>query len=230
MSQKTRATSASGTSPSVVCPCPCQGRSWKVLASGQARTSLSWTLLKPSIADPSNVMPSSSAFSSSAGVIEKVLGVPSTSVNQSCTNRMPRSSTVRRTYSSWLLITPGTSSGTSGSRSRSTWSIRSLSQGRRALVEPWPGRGRAVPSVAGRSGGTRRRRRSPPRAARCPCPSPALPAQPEATASPQTVSIMTAVTWYGSMLALGRRSSSHPCLFFAVPQGIRIDAPRSEVP
>jgi hypothetical protein len=52
------------------------------------------------MADPSKVIPSSRAFSSSAGVMEKVFGVPRTSVNHSCTNRMPRSSTVRRTYSS----------------------------------------------------------------------------------------------------------------------------------
>ena len=82
------------------CPWPCQGRSWKVLASGRARTSLSWTRLNPSMADPSNVMPSTRAFSNSAGVMENVLGVPSTSVNHSWTKRTPRSSTVRRTYSS----------------------------------------------------------------------------------------------------------------------------------
>jgi hypothetical protein len=57
-------------------PCPCQGRSWKVLASGRASTSLSWTRLNPSMADPSKVIPSSRAFSSSAGVMLKVLGVP----------------------------------------------------------------------------------------------------------------------------------------------------------
>ena len=101
MSQKTRATWASGTSPcGPNCPWPCQGRSWKVLASGRARTSLSWTRLKPSMADPSNVIPSPRAFSSSAGVMLNVFGVPSTSVNHSWTNLMPRSSTVRRTYSS----------------------------------------------------------------------------------------------------------------------------------
>ena len=47
-----------------------------MLASGRARTSLSWTRLNPSMADPSKVMPSSSAFSSSAGVMLNVFGVP----------------------------------------------------------------------------------------------------------------------------------------------------------
>ena len=71
-----------------------------MLASGRASTSLSWTRLKPSMAEPSKVIPSSRAFSSSAGVMLNVFGVPSTSVNHSWTNRMPRSSTVLRTYSS----------------------------------------------------------------------------------------------------------------------------------
>src|SRR5450631_2718849 len=53
--------------------------------------------------------------------------------------------------------------------------------------------------------------------------------QPPA-ASLQTVSVMTAVTWYGSMLALGRRSSSHPFLALATAHGMRMEAPRSEVP
>ena len=38
------------------------------------------------------------------------------------------------------------------------------------------------------------------------------------------------VTTYGSMLALGRRSSSQPLPAFATAHGMRIDAPRSEVP
>ena len=97
MSQKTRAT---GTSSG------CQGRSLEGLASGRASTSLSWTRVKPSMAEPSKVMPSSRAFSSSAGVMLKVLAVPRTSVNQSWTKRMPRSSTVLRTYSCWLRISP----------------------------------------------------------------------------------------------------------------------------
>jgi hypothetical protein len=49
------------------------------------------------MADPSKVIPSSSAFSSSAEVMLNPLGVPSTSVNQSWTKRMLRSSTVRST-------------------------------------------------------------------------------------------------------------------------------------
>ena len=52
------------------------------------------------MAEPSKLMPSSSAPSSSAGVIAKPFSEPSTSVNQSWTKRTPRSSTVRRTYSS----------------------------------------------------------------------------------------------------------------------------------
>ena len=73
------------------------GSSSKVLGSGRARTSLSCTRLKPSIAEPSKCMPSSKAFSSSAGVIANDLSWPSTSVNQSRTRRTPRSSTVRST-------------------------------------------------------------------------------------------------------------------------------------
>ena len=64
---------------------------------GRARTSLSCTREKPSIAEPSNVMPSSSAFSSSTGLMAKLLSWPSTSVNHSRTRRTPRSSTERRT-------------------------------------------------------------------------------------------------------------------------------------
>ena len=67
------------------------------MGSGRARTSASWTRLNPSMAEPSKVIPSSSAFSSSAEVMLNPLGVPSTSVNHSWTKRMPRSSTVRST-------------------------------------------------------------------------------------------------------------------------------------
>ena len=88
MSQKTRATCASSW---------CHGSSWNVFGSGRARTSASCTRLNPSMADPSKVMPSSSAFSSSAEVMLNPFGVPRTSVNQSWTKRMPRSSTVRST-------------------------------------------------------------------------------------------------------------------------------------
>ena len=57
----------------------------------------SWTRLNPSMAEPSKVMPSSRAVSSSAGVMAKLLSWPRTSVNHMRTKRTPRSSTVRRT-------------------------------------------------------------------------------------------------------------------------------------
>ena len=88
MSQNIRATGASS---------PRQGRISKVLGSGMASMSDSWTRLKPSMADPSKVMPSSRAFSSSAGVIAKLFSWPRTSVNHMRTKRTPRSSTVRST-------------------------------------------------------------------------------------------------------------------------------------
>ena len=88
MSQKTRASGALGSA---------QGSSSKVLGSGTASTSLSCTRLNPSIEEPSNDMPSSSAFSSSAGLMAKLLSCPRTSVNHSRTKRTPRSSTVRKT-------------------------------------------------------------------------------------------------------------------------------------
>jgi len=55
-----------------------------------AMTSLSWMRLKPSIAEPSKVIPSSSA-SRARRVIETVFGMQSTSVNHSCTKRTARS-------------------------------------------------------------------------------------------------------------------------------------------
>ena len=58
------------------------------MASGRASTSVSCTRLKPSMAEPSKVMPSSRAFSSSAGVMLNPLGVPSTSVNHIWTKRI----------------------------------------------------------------------------------------------------------------------------------------------
>ena len=88
MSQNMR---ADGSSPST------HGSSSKLLGSGRASTSLSCTRLKPSMAEPSNVMPSSKAFSSSAGVMANDFSWPSTSVNQSRMSRTPRSSTVRST-------------------------------------------------------------------------------------------------------------------------------------
>ena len=78
---------------------PSNGNTWKVVGSGIATMSDSWTRAKPSIAEPSKPMPSAKAASSSAGATETLLRVPSTSVNQSRTNRMSRSSSVRRTNS-----------------------------------------------------------------------------------------------------------------------------------
>src|SRR5439155_3008264 len=63
----------------------------------------SWIRLNPSIEDPSNPIPSAKAPSSSCEVIVKDLRKPRTSVNHSRTNRIPRSSTVRRTYSASAL-------------------------------------------------------------------------------------------------------------------------------
>ena len=87
MSQNTRASVACSLgSP--------HGSTSNVLASGMASTSLSWMRPKPSIDEPSNVIPSSSAFSSSAGLMAKLFRLPSTSVNHSRISRTPRSSTV----------------------------------------------------------------------------------------------------------------------------------------
>jgi len=47
-----------------------QGSVVKVLASGRASMSDSWTRAKPSIAEPSNPMPSLNAPSSSAGAMD----------------------------------------------------------------------------------------------------------------------------------------------------------------
>ena len=69
MSQKTRATGM------IALALPIRnGRIWKVFGSGLASTSLSCTRLKPSMAEPSKVMPSSRAFSSSAGVMAEDFG------------------------------------------------------------------------------------------------------------------------------------------------------------
>ena len=59
----------------------------------------SWIRLNPSIDEPSNPIPSANAPSSSCDVIVKDFRNPRTSVNHSRTNRIPRSSIVRRTYS-----------------------------------------------------------------------------------------------------------------------------------
>ena len=76
-----------------------QGITWKVAGSGMATMSDSWMRLKPSIEEPSKPIPSANAPSSSWRVIVNDFRNPSTSVNQSRTNRIPRSSTVRSTYS-----------------------------------------------------------------------------------------------------------------------------------
>ena len=88
MSQNTRASTAFGS---------LHGRTSNVFGSGIASTSDSCTRLNPSMLDPSNVIPSSSAFSNSAGLMAKLFRLPSTSVNHRRISRTPRSSTVRRT-------------------------------------------------------------------------------------------------------------------------------------
>ena len=81
---------------------PRHGSTWKVPGSGCASTSASYERVKPSIAEPSNPMPSANAPSTSAGAMATDLSVPTTSVNQRRTNLMPRSSIVRRTKSRCL--------------------------------------------------------------------------------------------------------------------------------
>jgi hypothetical protein len=88
MSQNMRASGACGSA---------HGNSSKLLGSGRARTSASCTREKPSIDDPSKVIPSSRAFSNSAGLMAKLFRLPRTSVNQSRIRRTPRSSTERNT-------------------------------------------------------------------------------------------------------------------------------------
>ena len=70
------------------------GISWNVVGSGIATMSDSSIALKPVIDEPSKPMPSSSAPSSSAGVIAKLFRCPSMSVNQ------------RRTKSHLLVLDP----------------------------------------------------------------------------------------------------------------------------
>ena len=90
MSQNMRATP--GLSPR-------HGSTWNVDGSGLASMSDSVTRAKPSIAEPSNPMPSANAASSSAGATATDLSMPRTSVNQRRMKRMSRSSMVRRTKS-----------------------------------------------------------------------------------------------------------------------------------
>ena len=73
------------------------GMTWKVEGSGNATMSDSWMRRIASIEEPSKPMPSAKAPSSSCEVIVNDFRNPSTSVNQRRTNRIPRSSTVRRT-------------------------------------------------------------------------------------------------------------------------------------
>ena len=83
---------------------PRHGSVWNVVGSGYASRSDSKERLNPSIADPSNPIPSVNAPSTSAGAIATDFSVPTTSVNQSLTNLTPRSSMVRRTKSRCLSI------------------------------------------------------------------------------------------------------------------------------
>jgi hypothetical protein len=88
---------------------PRQGRIWNVDGSGLASMSASVTRANPSIAEPSNPMPSAKAPSNSAGATATDLRNPSTSVNQSRTNRTSRSSSARSTNSCCLSIGKSTS-------------------------------------------------------------------------------------------------------------------------
>jgi hypothetical protein len=89
-------------------PCPAtrtaRAGSGTVPGSGRASMSDSATRAKPSMAEPSKPMPSSKAPSSSAGATATDLRKPSTSVNQSRTKRMSRSSRVRSTNSCCLSM------------------------------------------------------------------------------------------------------------------------------
>ncbi|CAB4877712.1 unannotated protein [freshwater metagenome] len=80
------------------------GRIENVVGSGLANMSDSVTRANPSMADPSNPIPSSKAFSNSAGAIATDLRKPKTSVNHNRTKRIFRSSIVRSTNSCCLLI------------------------------------------------------------------------------------------------------------------------------
>ena len=80
------------------------GRTEKVVGSGFANMSDSVTRANPSIAEPSKPIPSSKAFSSSAGAIATDFKKPRTSVNHKRTKRIFRSSIVRRTNSCCLSV------------------------------------------------------------------------------------------------------------------------------
>ncbi|CAB4586994.1 unannotated protein [freshwater metagenome] len=85
------------------------GRIEKVAESGFANISASVIRAKPSIAEPSNPIPSAKAFSNSGGAIATDFKKPSTSVNQSRTNLIFRSSRVLITNSScfWSWLSAG---------------------------------------------------------------------------------------------------------------------------
>ena len=79
------------------------GKIENVAGSGFANMSDSVMRAKPSIEEPSKPMPSSKAFSSSAGAIATDFKNPKTSVNHKRTKRMSRSSRVRSTNSCCLF-------------------------------------------------------------------------------------------------------------------------------
>src|SRR5690242_3369791 len=101
------------------------------------------------IVEPSKVMPSSSATSSSAGVISTDFRKPSTSVNHRRTKRTPRSSTVRSTYSSWRSTSASLGSRCPGFARRPSPLHRAFTteqRTRNAPAEHCFGPGRTAPS------------------------------------------------------------------------------------
>ena len=90
MSQNMRATR---------CCCGRQGSTTKVAGSGRAIMSDSSMRAKPSIEEPSKLMPRSSAASSSPTVIANDFSEPRMSVNQSRMNLTSASRAVAMTYS-----------------------------------------------------------------------------------------------------------------------------------
>ena len=85
---------------------PPLGINWNVRGSGIATMSDSSIALKPVMEEPSKPMPSSSAPSSSANVIEKLFRCPSMSVNQRWTylTSLSRTSSSTRLRSSGALV------------------------------------------------------------------------------------------------------------------------------
>ena len=80
------------------------GKIENVVGSGFANMSDSLTRAKPSIAEPSKPIPSSKAFSSSAGAIATDFKNPKTSVNHNRIKRILRSSIVRSTNCFCLAV------------------------------------------------------------------------------------------------------------------------------